>query len=130
MKYLKLTLVVVSFSVIASANALTYKFVANDNSFETKLCVLAGSNEKSKLKHAMSNYSKSNRFIANSIRCNDMVMSTFAQRYEADDASNYLNKFTLPRNKDVETKVTIQDIAALSMDYDLPEKVITVYVGR
>ena len=130
MKYLQLTLVAVSFSIITSAQALTYKFVANDNSVETQLCVLAGSNEKSKLKQVMINYSKSNRYIANSVRCNDMVISSFASRYEADDAANYLNKYTLPKNKDVETKVTIQDIAALPMDYNLPDKVITVYVGR
>ena len=129
MKYLKLTLIAVSLSAAASAQALTYKFIANDNSIETQLCVLAGSNDKSKLNQVMSNYTKSKRYIANSVRCNDMVISSFASRYNADDTANYLNKYTLPKNKEVDTKVTIQDIASLSMDYDLPEQVITVYVG-
>jgi hypothetical protein len=99
MKYLKLTLIAVSLSAVASTHALTYKFVANSNTVETKLCVLAGNNEKSKLKHVMNQYSKSNRYIANSIKCNDMAIGRFASRYEAGDTSNYLNKFISPRNK-------------------------------
>lgn len=130
MKSLKLTLIAVSISAVASTHAITYKFVANNNTPETELCVLAGNNEKSKLKHIMNQYSKSNRYIANSIQCNNMLIGSFASRYEAGDTSNYLNKFTSPRNKELETKVTIQDLASLSMDYTLREQVITVYVSN
>jgi len=129
MKYLQLTLIAVSLSAVTSTQALTYKFVANNNTIETELCVLAGNNEKSKLKLVMNNYSKSNRFIANAIKCNNMIIGNFASRYEANDTANYLNKYTLPRNKGPETEVTIQDIASLSINYNLPEEVITVYVN-
>ncbi len=136
MKFLKLTLVTAAILVATSTQAVTYKFIAKDNSAETKICVLAGSNEKTKLKRMIRRYSNTNRFttnpryIANYISCNDMVIASFASRYHADDVASYLNRYTLPKNKTMETDVTIKDIASLSKRYDLPDKVITVYVGQ
>ena len=128
MKFLTLTLITASVLVATNSQALTYKFVAKDNSAETKLCVLAGSNEQKQLKRKINRYAAHGnyftgasyratvRFVANNIKCNNMVIGSFARRYNADDVASYLDKFTLPKNKDVETKVTIKDIASLSMN--------------
>jgi|GEM_PF-654626 len=138
MKFLKSTLVMTSIASIllmSNAQAVTYKFIAADDSRETKLCVLAGSNEVRKLKKQVRNFPRFNRripntrFIANKVKCNDMFMTSFASRYNADNVANYLDRYTYPKNKKIDTNVTIKDMASLSMNQDTPDKVINVYVG-
>jgi hypothetical protein len=135
MKFLKLTLITASILAVTSAQAITYKFVAADNSPETKLCVLAGSDEMRKLKRTIKNqplfnrYIPNLRYVSNNIKCNDMFMVNFASRYNADKVANYLDRYTYPKNKHIETNVTIKDLALLPTNNDSPDKVITVYVG-
>jgi len=139
MKFLKSTLVMTSIASIllmSNAQAVTYKFIAADDSRETKLCILAGSNEIRNLKQKVRNFPRfarlipNARFIANEVKCNDMFMESFASKYNADDVANYLDKYTYPKNKRMETNVSIKDIASLPKNNDMPDKVITVYVGR
>jgi nicotinic acid mononucleotide adenylyltransferase len=139
MKFLKSTLVMTSIASIllmSNAQAVTYKFIAADDSRETKLCVLAGSDEIRKLKQSVRNFPRFNRlspnvrFVANKVKCNDMFMESFASKYNANNVANYLDRYTYSKNKSIETNVTIKDIASLPKHHDMPDKVITVYVGR
>ena len=89
---------IASILLMSNAQAVTYKFIAADDSRETKLCVLAGSNEVKKLKKQARNFPRFNRvipntrFIANKVKCNDMFMTSFASRYNADNVANYLDR--------------------------------------
>ena len=139
MNFLTLTLVAASISsilMVSSAQAVTYKFIAKDNSRETKLCVLAGSDETIKLKQKIRNFPIFNRarpnarLIANKVKCDDMFMMNFASKYIANNVANYLDKWTYPKNKNIDTSVTIKDIASLSIKDDFSDEVIKVYVGR
>ena len=59
-----------------------------------------------------------------------MFMESFASKYNANNVANYLDRYTYSKNKSIETNVTIKDIASLPKHHDMPDKVITVYVGR
>ena len=75
---IKLLLVTAFFLVINSAYGVQYKFVAMDNSKETKMCVQAGSNDIKELKKAVkresawSSYKSSRRSLANTVLCNNL----------------------------------------------------------
>ena len=57
-------------------------------------------------------------------------MMNFASKYNANNVANYLDKYTYPKNKNIDTSVTIKDIASLSIKDDFSDEVIKVYVGR
>jgi len=114
MNTLKLTSVVVMILFSYQVNAANYKFVAMDNSISTKMCVLAGSNDKTQLKKTMRLSGHNNRFIANNIKCNDMIMVQFANHYGAANTTKHLNRYTRFINRVPETSVTIRDIAAVN----------------
>ncbi|PKI17207.1 DUF3718 domain-containing protein [Colwellia sp. 12G3] len=132
MKKLNLILAVVVFVLLSfSANATKYKFIAEDRSIETKICVFAGSNNKLGLKHALRQSTGSaitnNRFSVNNITCNDMVMAHFAHKYDAFDTYSYLNRLTNSKNKIPTTSIEIKDVSAV---FNLKnEETKIIYVG-
>jgi hypothetical protein len=132
MKILNLTTVVVIGLLSFSANATQYKFIATDKSVETKICVLAGSNDKFGLKRVFRQNRRGSvaidsRFYANHITCNDMVMAHFAYKYDALDTFAYLNGLTNREDKIPNTNVEIKDIVAVSNLTN--EKTKIIYVG-
>ena len=129
---LTLTLAVVIVLLSFNANATKYKFIATDNSIETKICVFAGSNDQSGLKNALRQSARSsafvnNRYSVNTIVCNDMVMAHFAHKYDALDTFAYLNRLTKVKDKILTTSVEIKDIAAVLNRRNEETKII--YVG-
>ena len=109
----------------ATLSAQQYRFVAGDNSIETKVCVLLGSNEIAKLKTTIRIKQLNKHHIANSYRCNDLALSKFAYKYHAADTFKYINRFSHHNNK-VIPSVNITDIAMLRADENAAP--ITVYV--
>jgi len=136
MKPIKLLLVTAAILIINSAYAVQYKFIAIDNSKETKMCVLAGNNEKKALKKAFkhhsawSTYRDSGKSLANSVLCNDLHMANFAKKYNAMTTFDYLKKYTHKHNLDKAPTVTIKDIVARETENKSTEEIILVYVGR
>ena len=126
-----LTLAVVFVLLSFNANATKYEFIATDSSIETKMCVVAGSNNKDGLKNALrlnmgSSAINSKRFAVNYITCNDMVMAHFAHKYNALDTFLYLNHFTSKKDKIPTTSVEIKDIAAVLNHKNEDTKIIYV----
>ena len=131
MKMSILTSAVVIVLLSLNADATKYEFIAKDSSVETKICVLAGSNNKSELRQLIrKNKNESSHFssraIANNVTCNDMVMAHFAHKYDALDTFKYLNNFTKGENKIPTTSIEIQDITAVSNNKNEETKIIYV----
>ncbi|WP_019027665.1 DUF3718 domain-containing protein [Colwellia piezophila] len=132
MKILNLISVVVILLLSFNVNATKYKFIAADNSIETKICVFAGNNNKLGLKNALRLNSwgaafVNKRFSVNNITCNDMVMAHFAHKYDALDTFAYLNRLTTKKDKIHATSVEIKDIAAVLNRRN--EEIKIIYVG-
>lgn len=139
MKSIKLLLTTIAISLmlittaiffVSNAHAVQYKFVAMDNSKETKICVFAGNNEKKALIKIMARDRFSRKHLTNSIRCNDMFIANFAHKYSANLTFDYLKKYTRKKNLDKIPNVTIKDILARKTDNKSTEKIILVYVGH
>jgi hypothetical protein len=111
--------------VAANVNAQQYKFVAADDSIATEICVLAGSNEKAKLRNRIAKLGSSKFKTINSFRCNDMSMSNFANQYDATDSLKYINRYSHKTNI-AQPSVTIKDLAMTPADNSLEP--ITIYV--
>ena len=126
MNILKLMSLIILVFLAFSVNATQYKFVGTDNSFATKVCVFAGTDNKLKLKRAKQYSFDSSRAIANSVRCNDMSIGGFAKKYHAMNTFKYLNKLTNAKNRDYDTKVEIQDLTAAVNDNSDTVQVIYV----
>lgn len=117
MNYLKIASVILTVSFASSTTAQTYKFVALDNSMETKFCVNAGNNDLKALKmslHSLGSHTD-RRFNINSISCNDISAAKFAFKYNAGDTMKYLNKYSYRKNR-AQTSVTITDVAKANID--------------
>ena len=54
-----------------NVNAQEYRFVAKDNTIETKICVLVGSNNLTQLKGIIWRYELKRAQVANGYLCND-----------------------------------------------------------
>lgn len=104
-------LIIASFGTIHSASATEYRFIATDNSQETRLCVVAASNRLGKLKTEVSESAHSPRYQANSVRCNGASLAQFAHQYGADKTYRYLASHSMAKNKATEN-VTIRDLSA------------------
>lgn len=124
MNILKLMSFIVLAFLAFNAYSTKYKFVATDNSFATKVCVLAGSDNKSQLRKSKQYATDTNRSIANNVRCNNMTIASFAKKYHAMNAFNYLNRMTKSSLRIYDTKVEVQDITAANSSDDV--KVIYV----
>jgi len=138
MKLIQLLVITASIFMMNKTYAVQYKFVAMDNSIDTKICVLAGSNEVKALKKVLIRHSRvsaggvsiGKRYIVNGIHCNDQILANFSKKYQANLTYNYLKKYTDKRYLNQETKVIIRDIADISNDNRTEEKIIVVHVGH
>ncbi|QSX36390.1 DUF3718 domain-containing protein [Shewanella sedimentimangrovi] len=91
------------------AHATDYVFVANDSSLETKMCIAAGSDNRSALRMRMTSDRANARYHANTIVCNGASLAQFAHQYGAQKTYNYLAPLT--KNKYLyDEKVTIKDL--------------------
>ncbi|WP_083926924.1 DUF3718 domain-containing protein [Colwellia piezophila] len=116
MNVLKFILLIVIASFAFNANSIQYKFIAGDNSFATKVCIFAGSDNKKALRRSKQ-YSIDNvRLIANSVLCNDMPIASFAKKYHAMNTFQYLNRVTKRSLREYETNVEIKDITTAEAD--------------
>ena len=76
MKLIQLLVITASIFMMNKTYAVQYKFVAMDNSIDTKICVLAGSNEVKALKKVLIRHSRvsaggvsiGKRYIVNGIQ--------------------------------------------------------------
>ena len=109
-----------------NANSTQYKFVAGDNSFATKVCVLAGSDDKSMLRRSKDYSIYSSRVIANTILCNNITIASFAKKYQAMNAFQYLNGLTKSSLREYDTNVEILDVTTAANDNSDIVKVIYV----
>jgi hypothetical protein len=138
MKLIKLLIITASIFMMNKTYAVQYKFVAMDNSIDTKICVLAGSNEVKALKKVLIRLSRvsaggvlrGKRYIVNGIHCNEQILANFSKKYQANLTYSYLKKYTDKRYLNQETEVIIRDIADISNDNRTEDKVILVHVGH
>lgn len=136
MKPIKLLLVTAAIFLINNAYAIQYKFIAQDNSKDTKLCVLAGNNDIKPLKKALkyhktwSSYRESKKGLVNRVFCNNLHIANFAKKYDANETFDYLKKYTRKHNLDKVPTVTIKDTVARTSENKSVEEIILVYVGR
>lgn len=126
MNILKLMSLVLFLLFAVNANSTQYKFVAGDNSFSTKVCVLAGSDDKARLSRSKGYPNDSGRLIANTVRCNDMTIASFAKKYQAMNTFKYLNGLTKLSLREYDTSVEIQDVTTAANDNSDVVKVIYV----
>lgn len=112
-----------------NANATKYKFIASDNSVESRICALAGNNDRSELTRTMMYTGYNIRKIVNTVTCNDMVMAHFAHKYEASHTFKYLNRLSSGKNKLDIPSVKIRDIAAVNHGNE-ETKIILVSSGK
>ncbi|WP_206485416.1 DUF3718 domain-containing protein [Thalassotalea sp. G2M2-11] len=109
-----------------SINAQQYRFIANDNSFASKICVLVGSNDIAKLKLTFRRYDLNKHHIANDYKCNELALSKFAFKYNADQTFKYINRYSHYDNK-VTPSVTISDVAMNTLTHQ--QEPIIVYIN-
>ena len=116
MKFSTLTsIALILFSCSIDTYATEYKFVAQDNAKATQICMAAVTDNtqvlRSKIQRLTFESTRSFRSIVNSILCNNQYVGHFAKTYNAQNTFAYLDKYTNKRNKKLESKVTINDIA-------------------
>jgi hypothetical protein len=114
-------------SLALSAQAENYVFIAQDNSQETKTCILAGNDNNAKLRRQLLSDSASLRYSVNSISCNGLSLAKFSHKYEAWGNLAFLNRHSKASNQVLGT-VTIGDIAATN-DRFSDDITVLVYVS-
>jgi len=134
MLLIKSLVVVVALFIMNTTYAVQYKFVATDDSISTKICVLAGNDNKSMLRKTLKDTSRNNTGnfgrLVNKIHCNDILLANFAHKYDAKTAFNFLKRYTLEKNLAPDTRVIIKDVAFKAPVKQSEEKIILVYVGH
>lgn len=100
-----------------TCHAKDYKFIANNSSLATQLCIEAANNNKSGVKHVMKMLygDRTSVLGVNTLRCNDLSLARFSYKYEAIDTFKYLNRISYKENR-VETQTYIRDVALLPSD--------------
>lgn len=122
-------------------HAANYKFVALDNSKETKICIAAVKDNIKNLKkeavgfplattYLMSNSSFRMKFIANKLKCNNTNIADFARKYNALYTFNYLNDFANKWNKALPTSGTIKDIAEQDSKSQNEKEILILVASR
>ena len=85
------------FSSGLSAHQRTYE--KTDESFETKICVVAAKNNLSKYKRIVKRYSSRkivvslHRTLARKLKCNDQTLHEFAVSQNAKKTAKYISRF-------------------------------------
>jgi len=102
------TLMLISLATAGSAFATEYE--AGDDAFESKLCVTAATNSKSRLDSRIDHYvtgrilNKKYAIVANEVLCNGTSIAQFAAMAGNDEVAQKLASYQ-------KTKVMIRDIA-------------------
>lgn len=130
MKVMKLVVIIIAYLMAANTYAAKYKFIAMDNSQETKVCVHAGNNERKDLINSINAFAVDQKLLVNKLRCNDIHIANFARKYNADSTFKYLKKYSHRRYLNKTTNIFIKDIANNEQKKVLQEKVILVYVSK
>jgi len=132
MNFLKLIFIFILLTLSFTSKATTYKFVAGDNSIDTRMCILAAENDKASLKMQMSIENESNRRIASTLFCNDKIIANFAREFGAQETSFYLDRYTPNRYKTNRTNVIIRDTIAkktIQTDVKSEDKTVIIMVS-
>ncbi|WP_199609121.1 DUF3718 domain-containing protein [Flocculibacter collagenilyticus] len=107
MKILNTAIVAATLVFAAHSNAAIYEFIPTDNSDDTKLCVNAAKDKKSKLMRQISKLNLTRVYVANTVECNDKNITLFAEQYGATKVFSFLNKYKrIPQGS-----VTIKEIS-------------------
>ena len=124
------TLFIIIFTLCSSkANAGNTTFKAGDNTFATKLCVAAVSNDLQKTKRYIqalsreiygSMYHKAN-FISGNLLCNDTDLVKFTAQYHAEDTFEYFNKRAMKKYRLTDDEIKIIDIVKVN---DAPQVIV------
>ncbi|WNC67939.1 DUF3718 domain-containing protein [Thalassotalea nanhaiensis] len=114
MKTFTSLLILFCFSI--NTHASEFKFIASDNKITTKICMAAVTDNTkvmiSKLRMLSRRGSAlSFRTFVNSMQCNNQYIGNFAKTYDAQNTSDYLDRYTNKWNKNRQTKVTMKDLA-------------------
>lgn len=99
----KLILVAVAFSTITLALptvahdyrsvAQDYRFEATDNQLSTKMCVLAASEKKVRLRSTIDSFHLSKAYVANKVKCNGINITEFALKHKAMNSHSFLARY-------------------------------------
>ncbi|MDP4982258.1 DUF3718 domain-containing protein [Pseudoalteromonas tunicata] len=90
MKKSLLVVAACSFLVSLNAQAAADRFIAANNSKETRICMATASNRPIALIVALKEQSMSRKSANQYIRCNDIPLAVFARVYELDKTGHYL----------------------------------------
>ena len=104
MKILNFTSSLLILLLSSNAHSSNQEFIATDSSSEARICMLTASNNLLGLKQALKLYTLGNiivneRFAANNITCNEVGLTHFARKYDAQKTFLYLNRITKRSNK-------------------------------
>lgn len=102
----------------AFANAQVLKFVAGDNTIETKFCISLAENNlvrtKSMLNHMLSSTIPTTgkaKYASRAITCNNLDIVHFTAQYHSGKTFNYINRHAISKYKLTEDQVEIIDLA-------------------
>lgn len=114
-----------------------YEFIAGDATTETKICMAAVTDNKRGLKQAVKELKAVGismkreylrmKIVANSLKCNDDYVANFANKYDASNTYQYLNRYTHP-SKRLNPTTSIKDITARN-ESESSNKVIQILVA-
>lgn len=115
MKIVKISVLFLALSAVASASAMDGQYEAADNSYETKLCMTIATKSLSQVKRVITQANTSKlpsvdyKQVTQNIHCNGLHVADFAYQVGKINVANKLNKY---RN----THVSIEDIAKKTID--------------
>lgn len=117
-KFIPISALIMSLSFVSGAQASNVSFEAGDNSAETKLCILAASNNLAATKHYISRIARSEglrkgnqvAFLTKNLTCNDTDIVKFAATYNAGKTFKYLNRRAYKEHR-LDTDTSISDLA-------------------
>jgi len=96
MKNAKILILAIAATAALPLSAAEKKFVATDDSIETKICIAAAKNNLRQYKRtvdSLSHRKSIQRKVANKLLCNDENVYGFAKRYQADKVAGYLSRY-------------------------------------
>ncbi len=98
MKNLKTLMLTIVATTALPLSAAQYVFIPGDNSHGTKICIAAAENNLPKYKRKVNLATVSRipeyRTIANTLRCNDQSLASFAMQYEANKTAAFINRYS------------------------------------
>lgn len=114
------------------AQATEYRFIADDHSTTTRLCVataeddLDGVRQLLRKLHQTSHYQY--RTIVNAIRCNGEVPAKFARDFGATETFAYLYRLTAKKHRNLVPYTSAEEVAAAQQS-DNDDTVVVVRIS-